>query len=238
MAFKLQYLIPMRWRIYFFSSFFSILSFFPLHAQDKLVILTHPCRAFDIYEVAKEGTEGLEQYAQNNDLPVVILENEFCKTYTTHTTSALRYTSSDGQLKFPFTAQTIYVAGGYFEWCLDNTINDILAQFLNISSIHELPLTFTLNVVADATYQLAFPPENPRLPFGTLLSNTLDRWYEDEDRLRYWTTGWIQLRPFYNDSPMFDIFVDIYGKPSFYRKATQSPSHMLNIHFIDTSDLK
>ena len=90
-------------------------------------------------------------------------------------------------------------------------------------------------MIADAIYQLDTLPSGALSSY--LLKDDLDRWKHDEEALRYWATGWVQLRAFYFGMPNFEINVDVYGQPAFHRAATSTPSHTLNIHFIDSSQL-
>ncbi|HLD73925.1 MAG TPA: hypothetical protein VJB34_03390 [Bdellovibrionota bacterium] len=211
-----------------------------VETSQKLAIVTHPCGkdvndvlVLDHLMVARDGANALVRFANEHEIPTVILNG--CNTYIPDELSTMKYYSESGELSFEFSAKEVYVAGGYFGWCLDKTVNDVLWQFSKMSQNRDPSMIFTIYMVADAIYQLDFLEEKSWVPSSYLLKDDLDRY--DEEALRYWATGWVQLRAFYFGMPNFEINVDVYGQPAFHRAATSTPSHTLNIHFIDSSQL-
>ena len=212
-----------------------------VETSQKLAIVTHPCGkdvndvlVLDHLMVAKDGANALVRFANEHKIPTVILNG--CNTYIPDELSTMKYFSQSGELSFEFSAKEVYVGGGYFGWCLDKTVNDVLWQFSKMSQNSDPSMTFTIYMVADAIYQLDTLPSGALSSY--LLKNDLDRWKHDEEALRYWATGWAQLRMFYYNSSKFNWTVNVNGRSVFFRAATSTPSHTLNVHFIDSSQLK
>ena len=93
-----------------------------------LLIVTHASSLYDSRYAIKHGLDQAVKWAKERRVPVVYLVDESPIQYYEMEDCSPDYwvRSIDGEVPFDVRAQTVYLAGGHLELCLNRTANEVL----------------------------------------------------------------------------------------------------------------
>lgn len=116
---------------------------------DRVLIVTHATSFHDARYASKRGVDEAVRYAKQRGIPVIYLQDDTPVEHYFPADCNPDYWvySEGGELRFPVTANQVYVVGGHLEMCLSITAHDLIYQWAR-----QAPQTRVLTYFMDGIY--------------------------------------------------------------------------------------